>query len=358
MDSSRARALSVTLVLDGFVPSGLTFNLLRLVRGTTPSVRYRVLAADGGLLRDAYAGVCDVEVWGQPYHKWEPSEGFRQWVSDRLENAPPDVVHAHQIGPVTAVAEAWRGPFVCSWHSRLNRLVQDFQHRLVVRTSSRSACVIFAYGRLVLDDLIECGAPSDKIMVTWGGDIARIPPPVCCRNQDVVAAVGRLDPRKGFDTLVRAMIHLRIAQPNATLRIYGEGAQRAELEALIRECRLDGAVRLLGWRSDVWSEAAAAALLVSCSRSEGVPSVVLEAMSRDIPVLGSASVVPTIFPFDPYAVSCSAEDPVALARVIASRLAHPDRARQALLVGRRVRSSLRQAALSDQLVGVYREAAA
>jgi glycosyltransferase involved in cell wall biosynthesis len=218
--------------------------------------------------------------------------------------------------------------------------------------------VIFAYGTSVFGDLVACGVPSEKIIVTWGGDIARSPPRVAARERDVVAAVGRLDPRKGFDTLIRAMVHVRMVRPSAALSIYGEGEQRAELEALIRECRVEHGVRLHGWHSDVWSEAVAAALLVCCSRSEGVPSVVLEAMSRDVPVLASTSVAPTISPFDPDAISCSSEDPVALGRAIAVHLARPDGARHAAAVGRRIRASLDQTTLSDQLVRVYRQAAA
>ena len=46
----------------------------------------------------------------------------------------------------------------------------------------------------------------------------------------IFGAIGRLEPQKGFDTLIMAFT--QVQDPDARLRIFGEGAQRKELERL------------------------------------------------------------------------------------------------------------------------------
>ncbi len=64
---------------------------------------------------------------------------------------------------------------------------------------------------------------------------------------DYLFAVGRLDPIKRFDLLIRAMEQTR---SGARCLIAGEGNQRPELERMIRERGLERRVELLGFVSD------------------------------------------------------------------------------------------------------------
>ena len=90
-----------------------------------------------------------------------------------------------------------------------------------------------------------------------------------------ILAVGRLDPIKRFDWLIREIAASGI---DCTLDIVGDGPQRDELEGLIKELNLTDRVRLLGHQSDVAQRMTQKHLVVIASRSEGFSLVMVEAL--------------------------------------------------------------------------------
>ena len=95
----------------------------------------------------------------------------------------------------------------------------------------------------------------------------------------MIAAVGRLVPQKGFDTLLRAFALLRVTHPAWRLVICGEGPLRSSLEAQRHALGLDDVVSLPGRTSTVDEVLAESAVFVLASRYEGFPNVLLEAMA-------------------------------------------------------------------------------
>jgi glycosyltransferase involved in cell wall biosynthesis len=69
------------------------------------------------------------------------------------------------------------------------------------------------------------------------------------------------------------------------LRIYGDGPQRKSLERLIMEHRLSNNVLLMGPVRRLDLEMAQGSLYVLSSRFEGLPMVMIEAMSLGLPVV-------------------------------------------------------------------------
>ena len=100
-----------------------------------------------------------------------------------------------------------------------------------------------------------------------------------------VLAVGRLTPQKGYDLLIPAFAHVVAKQPDWRLRICGAGPQRDELEAMIRDRGLGDVVQLRGPARDLGAEIARASLFVLSSRFEGLPLVLLEAMSKGMGIV-------------------------------------------------------------------------
>jgi glycosyltransferase involved in cell wall biosynthesis len=100
-------------------------------------------------------------------------------------------------------------------------------------------------------------------------------------------AVGRLSAQKGFDLLLPAFARLREEAPEAGLTILGEGPDRALLEAQVAALGLDASVRMPGHSETALAAIAAADLLVSSSRYEGFPNIVLEAMALGTPVVAT-----------------------------------------------------------------------
>jgi glycosyltransferase involved in cell wall biosynthesis len=103
----------------------------------------------------------------------------------------------------------------------------------------------------------------------------------------VIGAIGRLSAEKGFDVLIRAVGQLLQRGSDVELLIAGEGDDRPRLEALIAELGLAQRVRLLGYRSDPREVYEALDVFALSSYREGLPNVLLEAMSLEVPVVAT-----------------------------------------------------------------------
>ncbi|MGH7464412.1 MAG: glycosyltransferase [Longimicrobiales bacterium] len=100
----------------------------------------------------------------------------------------------------------------------------------------------------------------------------------------IIAAVGGLARRKGFDTLLHALSQIDSA---AHVVIAGEGAERAALCDLARSPQIAGRVHLIGQRDDVPGVLAAADVFVLSSRAEGFSVALLEAMRAGLPIIAT-----------------------------------------------------------------------
>jgi glycosyltransferase involved in cell wall biosynthesis len=97
-------------------------------------------------------------------------------------------------------------------------------------------------------------------------------------------AAGRLDPVKGYRTLLQAMVDTPEA---ARLVIAGSGPMEDELKRLSDELGLTDRVQFLGFEPNVRRWMLAANGFVLTSRWEGLPMVVLEAAACEVPTVAS-----------------------------------------------------------------------
>lgn len=100
--------------------------------------------------------------------------------------------------------------------------------------------------------------------------------------------VGRLDPQKNHEALIRAFGQVAAEFPDWRLRIAGEGALRPDLVRVIGQLGLGGRVQLAGAIEDMDEEYANAHLFCLASRWEGFPNALAEAMAHGLPVVGYA----------------------------------------------------------------------
>ncbi|MGY5449849.1 glycosyltransferase [Agarivorans sp. MS3-6] len=98
-------------------------------------------------------------------------------------------------------------------------------------------------------------------------------------------AVGRLDKQKRFDRLLRAYAQAKVTQP---LVIAGEGRLRKRLERLAYVLNISDKVHFVGHVSNPYPLIQQAKALLLTSDYEGLPTVLIEALLLNTPVIATA----------------------------------------------------------------------
>lgn len=209
-----------------------------------------------------------------------------------VRHIQPDLVHA-QAGKAAAIWSRLRPffpalPALGSQHldhntrpyRRLDHMITVSSH-LASRHPAGFASVV--HNGLRLPDMLSPEARQqlhDELLAGHEGPL--------------LVTVGRLDAQKGYDVLLKAMPGIP-----GHLLIVGEGQDRALLEGLIHELKLEDKVTLTGWRKDISRVLQAADLCVISSRSEGFPLVMIEALHAGAPIVSTdVSGVREIVPAD------------------------------------------------------------
>jgi glycosyltransferase involved in cell wall biosynthesis len=150
------------------------------------------------------------------------------------------------------------------------------------------------YGRLnalavlTLDDLRDYG----QLLESSGTTVARIPnalPEMAGECSDlterIVISAGRYTPQKGFDLLIKAFEPVAKAHPDWVVRIYGAGKAQPALRKMIIDRELYNNVFLMGPTDRLGKELSKASIYALSSRFEGFGMVIIEAMSKGVPVV-------------------------------------------------------------------------
>ena len=150
------------------------------------------------------------------------------------------------------------------------------------------------------------------------------------QSTKTLLAVGRLHEQKGFDMLLEAWNNVQRDNVQCTkdwtLRIVGEGPQRAALEQQIKDLHLTNVV-LAGRVENMVEEYAAASLFVLSSRYEGLPLALIEAMWCGVPCVSfDCPHGPAELLEDDRGWLVSAMDVAGLAKQIAYAMSHSEEA--------------------------------
>lgn len=127
--------------------------------------------------------------------------------------------------------------------------------------------------------IVHCGLESSF----YNGPAEAIP------NKPRLVCIGRLCEQKGQLLLIEAAKNLHAQQIDFELILAGDGEMRVEIESLIVQHQLQDKVKITGWISseEVRSYILAAQVLVLPSFAEGLPVVIMEAMSLRRPVIST-----------------------------------------------------------------------
>jgi glycosyltransferase involved in cell wall biosynthesis len=194
--------------------------------------------------------------------------------------------------------------------------------------SSRMTGATVAVSQVLRDDLVRRfhAAPDRTLCIHNPIDIdPALPAPTLealRARPPLVLAMGRLEPQKNYDLLLRAFALVR--HPGARLVIVGEGSARPALEALVRDLGLGARVDMPGYAVRPWPWYDEAACLVVSSRSESFGLTLVEAMARGLPVVSTDCMGPReILEDGRFGALVPFGDPVALAAALDAALADP-----------------------------------
>jgi len=175
----------------------------------------------------------------------------------------------------------------------------------------------------------------------------------------VIGAVGRLAWEKRFDVLLEAMARLLPRRPELKLMVVGEGDRKDALQRQMHRLGIAHRCRLLGHRCDVIDLYQAMDVFVQSSDHEGSPTVVVEAMAMQVPVVatgvgGTAELVE----HGVHGLLVPRRDPSALAAAVEQTLGNREATATRVAAARcRVEHELSFDARTRQLEQLYRELA-
>jgi phosphatidyl-myo-inositol alpha-mannosyltransferase len=264
--------------------------------------------------------------------------------------------------PWIALASA-RAPIVCTFHVHREQGHRVYASaawllRPLARRIDRRIAVSAAARRTV-----EPHFPGAYEIVPNGIDWERFSaprdrPPIFERDRRHVLYLGRLEPRKGVEFLVRAMVAVQRQHPNVRLIIAGDGPDHERLTRLSGELGVD--VRFAGGIQETELPAFFQAADIVCSPALGGESfgiVLLEAMAAGRPVVasriegyeelvgnrGCARLVPP-------------GDVAALAAQLAALLADPDACARLGRAGRALAREFDSPVIAQRVIEIYQSA--
>lgn len=103
-------------------------------------------------------------------------------------------------------------------------------------------------------------------------------------NKNVIS-IGKLDAQKGYDMLIDTWKIVAEKHPDWILNIWGVGEWEQMLTQRIRDYKLTEVINLCGQTKNVVSKYCDSSIYVMSSRYEGLPMVLIEAMSCGLPLI-------------------------------------------------------------------------
>ncbi|MGW0197854.1 glycosyltransferase [Nonomuraea sp. NPDC003201] len=293
---------------------------------------------------------------------------FAEQLARSWARRAPDIVHAHfWMSGTAALLAAGHRPVVQTFHA-LGTVKRRWQGSAdtspacridAERRIGRAAAAVLATCSDEVGELRAMGVPDHVIsIVPCGVDLGRFTPegPRAAKGpRPRVLSIGRLVPRKGVDTLLRALRKV----PEAELLIAGGSADEPEagrLSGLAKVYGLADRVNVLGSvpHDEVPALMRSADVVVTVPWYEPFGMVPLEAMACGVPVIASA-VGGHLDTVDGCGVLIPPRRPQALARALKDLLDAPERATELGAAGaRRARQRYGWSRVAEQTEAVYR----
>ena len=208
------------------------------------------------------------------------------------------------------------------------------------------ADAIVAVSDAVKQDLVALGIADEKRIrvVPLGLELEPFTRPMprgslrqkgVASSAPLVGNVGRLVAIKDVPTFLEAAVRVRAKRPECRFAVVGDGEERAVLERRSRELGLESIVTFHGWHPDMTAVYGDLDVVVNCSRNEGTPVALIEALAAARPVVATrVGGTPDLIGNDERGQLVPPGDPEALARSIVDVLDNPAAAESRARAGR------------------------
>jgi glycosyltransferase involved in cell wall biosynthesis len=221
--------------------------------------------------------------------------------------------------------------------------------RLAARVSHKLVSVGDDLRRIYLDAGV--GKPRQYVTIRSGFEIARFrlsDAELALRRRKirrelsisddawVIGSASRLEPRKGQFYFLQSAQRLLIKYPDLVFIIAGDGPSAKELRTLAHSLRIANRVQFLGHRTDIEDVMSAMDIFVLSSLWEGLPQVLVQAAALGRPIVSfDAEGAKEIVHGGENGFVVPRGDENALTESLAYLIAHPQRAREMGVRGRR-----------------------
>lgn len=207
----------------------------------------------------------------------------------------PDVIHAHMVhANIFARLNRVLCPvpkLICTAHSSNEggkvRMIAyratNFLSNISTHVSQEATKAMISKGAFTKNDIITVHNGIDLSKFKSNSKNLKLD-----KDQLSIIAVGSFSDPKDYSNLINAFaIFKKNSNSNLKLNIVGDGELRPQIEAQIKELKLDKDITLLGRRSDIPKLLNAADIFVLSSKYEGLPTVVIEAMACECYVIAT-----------------------------------------------------------------------
>jgi glycosyltransferase involved in cell wall biosynthesis len=209
----------------------------------------------------------------------------------------PDIVHTHGLWMLPNTYQPKGAALVISPHGMLTPVALSFSPRkkalfrlLFQNRAMASAALYLATAESEYDDIRSFGMPQPVAVIPNGIDLPDITAETSRVEGGSVLSLGRIHPKKGLESLIRAWAAIEDTFPDWELRIVGpdEVGHAAELKQLVRSLEL----RNVSIEDAVFGAAktelmAGVDLFVLPSRSENFAMTVAESLALGVPVIST-----------------------------------------------------------------------
>ena len=309
----------IVLATESVNPSGMGEHMLTLAQALRSQFDVTLAAAAGTELLTRAAGC------GFAVKAIEDDATFKVW----LQSVEAELLHVHAgigweghdiaragVACAIPVIRTEHLPYLLTDHEQQQLYAREtavLAHHIVVSESSRSS-------------FESHDVDTNRMTVVRNGIFALhtdSTSALAIEGKAVLLTVARFSNQKDHATLIRALPDVLAAHPSTILRLVGDGEEADAVQALVEELSLTSHVQFLGRRNDIAELMSSADLFVLPSQFEGLPLVVLEAMSLGLPVVatrigGNVEALGKDHPF-----LAERGDPKSLARVLINALDDP-----------------------------------